>query len=486
MRRNAKQPKLFTTPTKHGIEREPQKPECTETPTKVDRATPGSNGLPRSILELPPMDPERAHFASCERGPSTCSRCKFGLYKKQWMSNHPLDPENPMGGSWLVTRLDATNNNFYLGCAACHAAGKGKSFGTISVSKFFQNASFVNHERTSEHVEAVALTNGACRSDLLLQKAPPQQHFEDVLRSVWSGKCRGRDGMPGVGKLKKVRKMKWCLAEARRAKHRSLLARASTMSIHQDATKGCIAARFICCGLDLEPHAGMLGFCSLAEHYSLNATGLKNVSLQVIADACTPDLNIPYKKQLAPPTVDKNLQKHVLQIVELWDTDAAEDEVLAGKYLAGVRGVDAGQLAGAGEQAAAAMPNLRVRNRDKPHGARRLCSRTWKADDFLESIAQTIVIKKKSIMNVIRYSDIYKHRFEKHVRNMETNPTTANAIRDISSAKHRFESMSKPFGRGCILARSRGDRAAGPGRARRCPCCRSRRPGVPGVCQRGS
>ena len=79
-----------------------------------------------------------------------------------------------------------------------------------------------------------------------------------------------------------------------------------------------------------------------------------------------------------------------------------------------------------------------------------MCSRTWKADDFLESIAQTIVIKKRSIMNVIRYSDIYKHRFEKHVRNMETNPTTANAIRDISSAKHRFESLSKPFGRGCI------------------------------------
>ena len=136
------------------------------------------------------MDPERAHFASRERGPSTCSRCKLGLYKKQWMSNHPLDPENPMGGSWLVTRLDATNNDFYLGCAACHAAGKGKSFGTISVSKFFQNASFVNHERTSENLEAAALTNGACRSDLLLQKAPPKQHLFGLVSAEAETVCQ--------------------------------------------------------------------------------------------------------------------------------------------------------------------------------------------------------------------------------------------------------------------------------------------------------
>lgn len=229
--------------------------------------------------------------------------------------------------------------------------------------------------------------------------------------------------------------------------HREAIKEASTMSIHQDAAQGCIIVRFMVCGPTLAPYAGMLGYCNLAKHYGLDACAIKSGTLRILQEACTPMLRPPFGTS---GTLDTSLYEKTKQIIELWDTDAAEDEVLAGKMLQGKRGVAALAAVGAADRVVEVLPNLKVRNRDKPHGTRRIATRTWKADEFLESINQTIVVKKNSIMNVIRYSDLFKHRFAKCAKQLETNPATATTISDISSAKHRFESMSKPFGRGCI------------------------------------
>ena len=45
---------------------------------------------------------------------------------------------------------------------------------------------------------------------------------------------------------------------------------------------------------------------------------------------------------------------------------------------------------------------------------------------------------------------MFNHRCNTHARTLEANPTTARDVLDISCAKHRFESLSKPLGRGVI------------------------------------
>ena len=69
---------------------------------------------------------------------------------------------------------------------------------------------------------------------------------------------------------------------------------------------------------------------------------------------------------------------------ELWNTEAAKDEVLAGKMLQGVR-LDPEareRLVGAHGQTLGALPNLLVRNREKAHGARRTKAQLYKNDRF--------------------------------------------------------------------------------------------------------
>ena len=78
-------------------------------------------------------------------------------------------------------------------------------------------------------------------------------------------------------------------------------------------------------------------------------------------------------------------------------------------------------------------------------------SRTWRADTFLNSVAQQIVMGKASFMSMLRFSEVFKHGFEKNCNPMENNPTSAQAITDLASSNHRYDSIQKPFGRGCIF-----------------------------------
>ena len=79
--------------------------------------------------------------------------------------------------------------------------------------------------------------------------------------------------------------------------------------------------------------------------------------------------------------------------------------------------------------------------------ALRITSRTWKADPALKAIAEHYVLKKNSISQLIRFSDVFKDRFERHCKNVENNPASAKRVKDLASCKHRFNSHSKPFGR---------------------------------------
>lgn len=177
--------------------------------------------------------------------------------------------------------------------------------------------------------------------------------------------------------------------------------------------------------------------------YGANADGIKAATVAVLNTFCTPGSGAPYCNKAAEVTLNAELLGRIQKTTELLDTDAAADEILAGQKLQGKRQ----RRQGADETV---FPNIKIQNRDKPHASRRIVSRTWQSDGYLHAVCQTFVHAKSSISRIIANSSHFKDIFEKNCKLMAENPTTTASIRDISSKMHRWESSSKPFGRGVL------------------------------------
>ncbi len=221
-------------------------------------------------------------------------------------------------------------------------------------------STFHRHARTAKHRRA---TIDSVKNATMA--APPVQAFLAVLTNCRKGKATGENGTANVGKRKKVKKMKFCLAEAIRVRTRLLIKDALSMTIHSDASKGRLVLRGQMCGKSLIPHHVVLGTANLADDFPSSAWGLASAVATSLRDLATPLKGVAAVGGRAPGKVDEELLVHTCEIVEVINTDAAYDEQLAGKLLSHGAG-------GPGEdQLGRVFRNLVLLGKDKPHGARR-------------------------------------------------------------------------------------------------------------------
>jgi hypothetical protein len=66
----------------------------------------------------------------------------------------------------------------------------------------------------------------------------------------------------------------------------------------------------------------------------------------------------------------------------------------------------------------------------------------------LDSIASDLVLGQNAIVQVVKFSPIFKNKFSRFVSQL-TEGSCAR-IKDLASAKHRFGSHTKPFGRAVL------------------------------------
>ena len=114
----------------------------------------------------------------------------------------------------------------------------------------------------------------------------------------------------------------------------------------------------------------------------------------VLKNFCTPMRAPPYAPAHQPAAVDEDLFTRVKASIETFVSDAASDEIRAGKMLAGHTVF---------QVTAASLPSLRLVIRDKPHAVRRLTSRGWRADPFLNEVQQRFVFGEKSPARLIQF-----------------------------------------------------------------------------------
>ena len=351
---------------------------CKGVSKSIQRRAPRKERLKLSKGE----DADRQHLKECKLDPLTCPQCKFARNKAEYLSTCLVDPELPQCGSWIIST--GVGNSFRLGCAVCNGTGSGK-WANLRWDNIIARgkAGLKEHQAGVHHQRLLKAAKGD--KNKLRAKTPSLKSFEEVLRKTWKNEAQGANlFVKGIGRRQKVRRAKWCLAEAYREINQELLAKCEAIALHQDGTKGCILLRFTACGLDLEAFQGMLAFVNLAKLYGgLRVVDVKSGTLHAIKKACTLGRRPPYRK---PQKVFlKELFTHITEKTELWNTDAAEDEVLAGKMLQGVR-LDPEareRLVAAHGRTLGALPNLLVRNREKAHGARRIKTQLHRHDRFM-------------------------------------------------------------------------------------------------------
>jgi len=295
----------------------------------------------------------------CNGSAKQCIQCKWERMGPTWLKRFPWLAENKSGSK--PAKL------LCLTCEACARAGsqppRFSSYASVQVSHF------LDHERTLKHRAAMS------DPDLVATlAAPPEADFLDCLKKIRLRKACGDDGSGDV-KRKKLRKIKFCLAEAVRITTRCHLRTAESMTVHSDASQGVLLIRGQMCGQDLCPHHVLLG----AVHMEDKASGvMRNSALDIagLVAGALRDLATPLKTLrsviggCAPqPAIDVGLLQHACDIVEVFNADAARDEQLAGTILQ--HGVDGWGDAPEDTRIAAVFKNMIVLNKDKPHGARR-------------------------------------------------------------------------------------------------------------------
>ena len=89
---------------------------------------------------------------------------------------------------------------------------------------------------------------------------------------------------------------------------------------------------------------------------------------------------------------------------------------------------------------------MRVVNWDTAHGSRRMTSRPWKTDDFLNNLLKMFLICNTSIVRVVSNSQVISDLFKANLAKV-SNRVSKHVV-DFSYAAHRYDSTTKPLGDG--------------------------------------
>ena len=413
----------------------------TPTPRKARRSS-----FPEPTAELTP--PKASKHSSREKTTSSnadhklsckdrdCARCKYIRLAPRWKKKCRLMYGSTSIGSWIGDKRE--NNEWKgAGCIVCNQSGDSNAFARFEIASIgqLQLINFETHQQCKGHRQATAKFFGKPFAEE--HDAPSTDAFRKVLRYRREGNPL-RAGIVGVGHAKKLKKMQWCLAESLREIDAKHFRKALSVAVHMDGKGHRLGATYAILTSDLVLRRGVLGHTNLHKQ-GRGTIAIVNSMKQVLEDACTKHLGAPKRNDRhahVEPVLDRALHKHLMDHLEVLDSDAASDETAAKRML----------------KSAGCFPNLKLIIKDPAHGATRILKRPYAADEYLAATMGRIVSERQSICQKIQNSTWFSDRFNDHISAMQENPasTTSARIRNLSAAKHRFQSLQEPVSR-CIL-----------------------------------
>ena len=225
----------------------------------------------------------------------------------------------------------------------------------------------------------------------------------------------------------------FCLLEALLEADRAFIRNAKTMVLLRDERHGRLVIRYAACTGDLETRRGTLAV--VRDYDSPTADNIVKATKQAFKQFCTLRVGRPRSMpRLAAPETDQDLLLHMRRITEMIVSDSASSELLAAEISRGRRGVETDK---------ALTPTVKGVGRDSAHCARWVLKKPWQADLCLSTLFEKTVWHETSVIQIIDRSDVFRQWFREYCGQAGGKPSASN----LSSAKHRFESCSKPLRR---------------------------------------
>jgi len=312
-------------------------------------------------------DPASVHKDNCKV--KDCPRCFLLTMKSSWEPRLPLNDQAPTGENWLCEAIDEHGNGdgplwIGFGCVACQSgSGRANSgFSSCSLRKPKLSV-LVRHHKSREHLSNVRtyLKSDFGPSGKPTATAPPRERFIKLWNHIKTGSIR--NGLSEVGGRGKCERTLFILFEATLAIDRTFLKTATCVGLQRDECKGHLVIRFRAANQDLKFRQGLLG---KAKGFGSGAKAINAATKSALTEFCTPMNDCPKTiKQEKKNRCDEALFEHMRHSIEMMNTDAADDEMLA-SVLSRHEGHGI-----AGEDTEALLPNNRLTIKDKTHASRR-------------------------------------------------------------------------------------------------------------------
>ena len=282
----------------------------------------------------------------------------------RWQSQFLIVSADPGSGSWL-SFCPLTG----VGCTVCHAAARTCEWGRFEVQATdhtpLHMSRLKRHAGSKSHLAALdaRLQTDVVHSGL---GSPSVAHFRQVLEDTLNKSGAVLNGIPGIGARQKVRRMQWCLAEARRRFNQAFWLRCGSMTIAQDKRATRLLIRWRAATPELEMRSGVFGLLrEVPDAFAglLGADATLASTTYAILRACSAT-EPPYISPAPEVVVDDAVHEHLRNIVEVFSADAATDEQLVGRELTAAFRTDISTIA-------PVLPNVKMVAKDPSHAAKR-------------------------------------------------------------------------------------------------------------------
>jgi hypothetical protein len=345
------------------------------------------------------------------------------LAPKNWKRRFLIDNSSPSLGSWLDESWEG--GNLAVGCKCCKFAkvdvGAMANY-EVKTASALQSENFLKHESNPKHRAAV--TDYINNKPGSLIGAPTEQEFKSIADEALHGH--------GTCDTLKRSKMTYCLSEGMKSIDQDHAEKTAGVALFRDESAGRLSIRFRTVSQNLDSHSGTMG---TAKDFGSGGLAIAAATTEVMERFCSRFHGAPGKPK-HKGFVKKHLFNKVRTNTICITVDSAGDEVLASEIMR------SSALSNSNRRA---TPNLKYVIRDKAHGSKRLVSRSFAADPYLKEVMGMFASNRKSIARTIQNSHVIKGKFKEYLKTSFR--AVKKTVSNMRSAKHRFESLQKPFGR---------------------------------------
>ena len=389
-----------------------------------------------AVEQLPHQDQCEAHLQTCQQ---QCGKCTWARNKARWLKATQMGESGNLG-SWLRARpCNTPDSKWGVYCKPCkYAAEQSKDkpffwkFSRVRGKKLCYH-SLNRHQQRKTHKDAVVFY---FKKGGIIGGVPEKHEF----MKLWERLTNKEQA--SVGGNKRTNSMLWCLFEAVRDRELAFLKLSACISVSADERHGRLLIKYAAASPTLDVRTGVL---AQMRDSGMCAQEVAGAVHKAVARICTRRaIHKHLNKLLVTPRTHTDINKHIVDHIEMYAADGASSEQLAGKLL---------HPQSARGNAVTKLPNLRVVLRDKAHASRRITERTFQTDPALNNVLVTVVTGPKSLSRLLKNSRIIQNIFEKQI-DQQTRVGNAEAlkqdIRNMSFAKQRFDSTAKPLGRALL------------------------------------